>query len=292
MTKNILLATLLTMATIDSDAQSFIGRQNPSIHNRSLTPELLWAMGRIGSSDVAPDAKSITYNVSYYSVKENKSHTVIYTINTNGTGEKMLTEAKTSEVSPKYISGGKRIAYLGVSDDGNMQLFAMNTDGTNRKQLSNEAEGVDDFLFSPDEKKVILIKTVKYGQRTNDIYPDLNKASGRIINELMYRHWDEWVENIPQPFVADFDGQSVTNATSILADEKFECPMKPFGGIEQLAWSPDSKQIAYTCRKLEGKEYSCSTDADIYIYNMSTNETTNICKGKDYVRPAITHTES
>lgn len=292
MTKNILLATLLTMATIDSDAQSFIGRQNPSIHNRSLTPELLWAMGRIGSSDVAPDAKSITYNVSYYSVKENKSHTVIYTINTDGTGEKMLTEAKTSEVSPKYISGGKRIAYLGVSDDGNMQLFAMNTDGTNRKQLSNEAEGVDDFLFSPDEKKVILIKTVKYGQRTNDIYPDLDKASGRVINELMYRHWDEWVENIPQPFVADFDGQSVTNATSILADEKFECPMKPFGGIEQLAWSPDSRQIAYTCRKLEGKEYSCSTDADIYIYNMSTKETTNICKGKDYVRPAINHTES
>ena len=85
MTKNILLATLLTMATIDSDAQSYIGRQNPSISNRTLTPELLWAMGRVGSSAVAPDAKTIAYNVSYYSVKENKSHTVIYTINTDGT---------------------------------------------------------------------------------------------------------------------------------------------------------------------------------------------------------------
>ena len=26
----------------------------------------------------------------------------------------------------------------------------------------------------------------------------------------------------------------------ILKDEPFECPMAPFGGIEQLAWSPDS----------------------------------------------------
>lgn len=279
-------------AITESDAQSFIGRQNPYIAERNLTPELLWAMGRIGSSDVAPDAKSVAYNVSYYSVADNKSHTVIYTIGTDGKNERLLTTATTSELSPKYIEGGKRIAYLGMASDGNMQLFSMNPDGSDRKQLSNEAEGVDDFTFSPDEKKVLMVKTIKYGKRTNDIYPDLDKSTGRVVNNLMYRHWDEWVETIPHAFVADFDGSTVKNATDILDGEAYECPMKPFGGIEQLAWSPDSKQIAYTCRKLEGKDYAVSTDADIYIYNVATKESRNICKGKGYVRPAVDHTES
>lgn len=279
-------------AITESDAQSFIGRQNPYIAERNLTPELLWAMGRIGSSDVAPDAKSVAYNVSYYSVADNKSHTVIYTIGTDGKNERLLTTATTSELSPKYIEGGKRIAYLGMASDGNMQLFSMNPDGSDRKQLSNEAEGVDDFTFSPDEKKVLMVKTIKYGKRTSDTYSDLDKATGRVVNNLMYRHWDEWVETIPHAFVADFDGSTVKNATDILDGEAYECPMKPFGGIEQLAWSPDSKQIAYTCRKLEGKDYAVSTDADIYIYNVATKESRNICKGKGYVRPAVDHTES
>ena len=279
-------------AITESDAQSFIGRQNPYIAERNLTPELLWAMGRIGSSDVAPDAKNVAYNVSYYSVADNKSHTVIYTIGTDGKNEQLLTTATTSELSPKYIEGGKRIAYLGMASDGHMQLFSMNPDGSDRKQLSNEAEGVDDFTFSPDEKKVLMVKTIKYGKRTNDIHPDLDKSTGRVVNNLMYRHWDEWVETIPHAFVADFDGSTVKNATDILDGEAYECPMKPFGGIEQLAWSPDSKQIAYTCRKLEGKDYAVSTDADIYIYNVATKESRNICKGKGYVRPAVDHTES
>ena len=279
-------------AITESDAQSFIGRQNPYIAERNLTPELLWAMGRIGSSDVAPDAKSVAYNVSYYSVADNKSHTVIYTIGTDGKNERLLTTATTSELSPKYIEGGKRIAYLGMASDGNMQLFSMNPDGSDRKQLSNEAEGVDDFTFSPDEKKVLMVKTIKYGKRTSDTYSDLDKATGRVVNNLMYRHWDEWVETIPHAFVADFDGSTVKNATDILDGEAYECPMKPFGGIEQLAWRPDSKQIAYTCRKLEGKDYAVSTDADIYIYNVATKESRNICKGKGYVRPAVDHTES
>ena len=293
MNKSIILATAFAMAAItESDAQSFIGRQNPYIAERNLTPELLWAMGRIGSSDVAPDAKSVAYNVSYYSVADNKSHTVIYTIGTDGKNERLLTTATTSELSPKYIEGGKRIAYLGMASDGNMQLFSMNTDGSDRKQLSNEAEGVDDFTFSPDEKKVLMVKTIKYGKRTSDTYSDLDKATGRVVNNLMYRHWDEWVETIPHAFVADFDGSTVKNATDILDGEAYECPMKPFGGIEQLAWRPDSKQIAYTCRKLEGKDYAVSTDADIYIYNVATKESRNICKGKGYVRPAVDHTES
>ena len=99
------------MIHIDSDAQSFIGRQTPSIKDRTFTPELLWAMGRVGSASASPDGKTVAYNVSYYSVKENKSHMVIYTVDADGKNERLLTEAKTSEVSPQFIDNGKRIEY-------------------------------------------------------------------------------------------------------------------------------------------------------------------------------------
>ena len=234
-------------------------------------------MGRIGSSSVSPDGKQIAYTVSYYSVKENKSHTVIYVMNADGTNNLLLTHTADSEVEPTWIKGGSKIAFL-TAASGSMQIWEMNPDGSERKQLSSYEGGIEGFKFSPDESKVLFISQVKYGQRTSDIYPDLDKASGKVINDLMYKHWDEWVENIPQPFVASFDGNQVGTATDILKGEPYESPMKPFGGIEQLAWSNDSKQIAYTCRKKTGLEYSVSTDSDIYLYNTEAGETRNLCK--------------
>lgn len=254
-----------------------IGKQEIRIKNKKLTPEALWAMGRIGSSSVSPDGKQIAYTVSYYSVKENKSHTVIYVMNADGTNNLLLTHTADSEVEPTWIKGGSKIAFL-TATSGSMQIWEMNPDGSERKQLSSYEGGIEGFKFSPDESKVLFISQVKYGQRTSDIYPDLDKASGKVINDLMYKHWDEWVENIPHPFVASFDGNQVGTATDILKDEPYESPMKPFGGIEQLAWSNDSKQIAYTCRKKTGLEYSVSTDSDIYLYNTETGETRNLCK--------------
>ena len=254
-----------------------IGKQEIRIKNKKLTPEALWAMGRIGSSSVFPDGKQIAYTVSYYSVKENKSHTVIYVMNADGTNNLLLTHTADSEVEPTWIKGGSKIAFL-TAASGSMQIWEMNPDGSERKQLSSYEGGIEGFKFSPDESKVLFISQVKYGQRTSDIYPDLDKASGKVINDLMYKHWDEWVENIPHPFVASFDGNQVGAATDILKDEPYESPMKPFGGIEQLAWSNDSKQIAYTCRKKTGLEYSVSTDSDIYLYNTETGETRNLCK--------------
>lgn len=254
-----------------------IGKQEIRIKNKKLTPEALWAMGRIGSSSVSPDGKQIAYTVSYYSVKENKSHTVIYVMNADGTNNLLLTHTADSEVEPTWIKGGSKIAFL-TAASGSMQIWEMNPDGSERKQLSSYEGSIEGFKFSPDESKVLFISQVKYGQRTSDIYPDLDKASGKVINDLMYKHWDEWVENIPHPFVASFDGNQVDTATDILKGEPYESPMKPFGGIEQLAWSNDSKQIAYTCRKKTGLEYSVSTDSDIYLYNTETGETRNLCK--------------
>ena len=120
--------------------------------------------------------------------------------------------------------------------------------------------------------------TVQNGPSTADKHPDLPLSTGRVINDLMYKHWDEWVDEIPHPYLADFDGNAVTNPRDLLEGELYESPLRPFGGMEQFSWSPDSKVIAYTCRKKTGAAYSKSTDSDIYLFNTETGETKNICK--------------
>ncbi len=287
-----LAAGLLSMAQKEAQAQTFIGRQTPKIENRTLTPELLWAMGRIGGSSVSPNAKQIAYNVSYYSVAENKSHTVIYTLNTNGTNEKLLTTQKGSELAPKYLKNGK-ITFLAADANGTMQLWMMNADGSARQQVSKGKRDIEDYIFSPDEKLVLVIHSVPYTGSIAAKPADLPKTSGYVVNEAMYRHWDEWVEAIPQPFIYHFNGTELsTDPIPVLGNEPFESPMKPFGGIEQLCWSPNSKCIAYTCRKKTGREYAISTDSDIYLYNIETGKTTNLCKPSTYKTPAYDFTRS
>ena len=257
--------------------EPIIGKQEITVKDGRLTPEALWAMGRIGSLSVSPDGKKIAYSVAYYSVSENKSHRVIYVMDADGKNNALLTQTSFNEGDPQWIKNGSKIAFL-CNESGGNQLWEMNADGTERRILSEFEGDIEGFSFSPDGKKILFISQIKYGQRTADLYPDLPKASGIIVNDLMYKHWDEWVETIPHPFVADFNGEKMGSAIDIMQGEPFEAPMKPFGGIEQLAWSNDSKQIAYTSRKKEGLAYAVSTDSDIYLYNLENKKADNLCK--------------
>ena len=276
-------AMLIASCTGGTDTQAdgtVIGRQEITVEGGRLTPEALWAMGRIGSAAISPDAQKVAYTVSYYSVPENRSHSVIYLMNADGSGNTLLTQGAENEGSPCWIKGGAKLAYLSAAN-GKSEVWEMNPDGTGRTMIASYDGGdIEGFAFSPDEKKLLFIAQVKYGQTTADIYPDLPLASGRIVNDLMYKHWDEWVSSIPHPFVADFDGKTISGVTDLLEGEPYESPMKPFGGIEQLAWSPDSKTIAYTCRKKTGKAYALSTDSDIYLYDIATRKTVNLCKAE------------
>ena len=254
-----------------------IRRSDIRIENKRLTPEALWAMGRIGGVAVSPDASKVAYTVSYYSVPQNKSNTEIFLMNADGSGNTQLTQDAWQENQPVWIKEGKKLAYLS-NESGSSQVWEMDPDGTDRRQLTDYEGGIEGFAFSPDGKKLLFIAQVKTVKTTAEKYPDLPKASGIIVDDLMYKHWDEWTTSAPHPFVADFDGDEISNVRDLLEGEPYESPMKPFGGIEQLAWSPDSKKIAYTCRKKTGLAYAVSTDSDIYLYDLKSDSTLNLCK--------------
>lgn len=264
-----------------------IGKSDIKIENGKMTPEALWAMGRISGYAVSPDAKTVVYQVGYYSVEQNKSHHVLYTMNIDGSNQKLLTTSSKSETDASWIEGGKKIAFL---CDG--QLWSMNADGTDRKQLSNSELDIDGYSFSPDGKKVILLKSIPYYGAIAKKPSDLPKTTGRLVNDLNYRHWDHYVETITHPFLADVTANGVSDGKDIMEGEPYECPVAPFGGIEQLSWSPDSKAIAYASKKCEGVQYAISTDTDIYLYDIATGKTKNLCKPEGYVEPAIDPTKS
>lgn len=255
--------------------KNLIRKSDIRIKDGRMTPEALWAMGRIGGMNVSPDGKRVVYTVAYYSVPENKSNREVFVMNADGSDNKQITKTGFAENEAVWIKGGTKIAFL-CNESGSSQLWEMNPDGTDRKRLSDYDKDIEGFAFSPDEKKVLFISQVKTVNSTADKYPDLDKATGVIITDLMYKHWDEWVTTVPHPFVADFDGESISNPVDVMEGELFESPMKPFGGIEQLAWNTTSDKIAYTSRKKTGKEYAISTNSDIYVYDLNTKQTTNI----------------
>ena len=257
-----------------------IEKQTVQLDSDQMTPEALWAMSRLGAYQASPDGKHIVYQLGYYSVEENASHQVLWMMNADGSDQKQLTTDADNETDAQWLDD-ETIAFLKGGE-----VWKMNVDGSGRKQLSETEGKVEGFMFSPDRKKVIILKSIDFNEIIKKNPEDLPKATGRKITNLMYRHWDHYVETIQHPFLFSVgDGFAVaTDGKDILEGEPYECPMEPFGGMEQLAWSPDSKKIAFTCRTEMGLSYSISTDSDIFLYDVEGADlfnykfTQNLCK--------------
>lgn len=241
--------------------------------------EALMAVGKVNGTQVSPDGTKVLYGVSYTSVEKNRSNNDLYVSDIDGKNVTRITRTAKSESGAVWIDNGERIAFIYPDDNGVAQIWTMKADGSDRKCVSSVEKGVSGFLFSPDQSMVMIIGNVKYAREAKDIYADLPDATGRVIDDLMYKHWDEWVTEIPHPFIGKFDGSAITDLKDIMADEPFEAPMKPFGGAESFAWTPDSKSIVYTSRKKTGVEYAISTNSDLYLYTIESGKTENLTEG-------------
>ena len=284
MRKLIIMATLALLAascTNKEDAtKAPITKPEITIQGGRLTPEALWAMGRINSVLPNEQTNQLAYTVSYYSVEENRSTSWIRVAHEQD--NQLVTDNEWVGYEPAWW--GNNIAYLNGG-----KLHVKSIDGK-VKTLNGFDKDIEGFLLSPQGDKIILIAQVKTVASTADKHPDLPLASGRVVDDLMYKHWDEWTETAPHPFlcelkegIANPESQikdlEIINCIDLLEGTPYESPMKPFGGIEQLAWSPDGKTIAYTCRKKSGLDYAISTNSDIYLYDIATGTHTNLTEG-------------
>ena len=279
------LKTIIMATTLATSAVAYAQESASEL----MTPEKLWELKRIGNMAVSPDEHTLLYTVTQYSKAENKGTTTFRTCDLEGRAHQDKDCTKELKGSnPTYINEGRD--FLFIDSEGRLCLSPVANLQLNEGQPAGVTplpEDVEDYPVSPDERHIIIIRRVPQTASIEAKESDLPEATGMVINDLMYKHWDHYVTDIPHPFLYTFDGKALSKeATDILDGEPYECPMEPFGGAEQLSFSPDGKWIAYTCRKKTGRDYAISTDSDIYLYDIQERQTVkNLCKPEAYKEP-------
>lgn len=238
-----------------------------------MTPEIMWKFGRLGAVTLSPDGSSVLYTVTKYDLQNEARQTNIFAIPSQGGEPLQLTDD--GGTSPQWFNNGKKIAFVKGED-----LMTMNPDGSEQKKVEG-ISGFEIFSISPDGKKIFFSRRVKLDQTANEKH-DLPEAKVRIINDLMYRHWNAWSDySYSHIFVASFNGSAVSAEKDIMKDQKFESPTAPYYDERELAWSPDSKYIAFTSKRLKGIDDARSTNSDIYLYEISSGMEINITEGNN-----------
>ena len=241
-----------------------------------LEAETLWKLGRVSEPKVSPDGKLIVYNITRYDVDANKGNNDLWLIESKGSEAKQLTNTPFSESNARWRPDGKKIGFLS-SESGESQLWEMNPDGTGKTQISTIPGGIYNFNYSPTMKHIYFTQEIELDMSLKKRYPDLPKANALMYDELMMRHWNQWEDGAySHVMYCTYENGKLGKPVDIMPNERFDAPTLPFGGEEQLAWSVDGKNIAYTCKKEVGAKYAVSTNTDIYIYNLVTGKTTNI----------------
>lgn len=248
----------------------------PAEAGQRLTPELLWKMGRVSDPQVSPDGKRVVFTITRYDLAKNEGNADLYLLDLDTLRVRRLTTHPKNDVGARWSPDGRRIGFVSSRAD-KRQVFVIDPDGGEAVQVTHEKEGVANFLWSPDGKRISFTKKVRLDPTLADRYPDLPKANARIIDDLLYRHWDQWYDGTySHLFVADLEGK---NARDLMTGERVHTPLVPFGGVEQIAWAPDGKEIVYTAKKVEHPE--SSTDSDLYAVSLPDGRTRCLTDGMD-----------
>ena len=263
--------------------EGYIGPSQMEIADGRMTPEVLLALGRLSDPQLSPDKKTILYGVSYTDIAANRSVRNLFTIPVEGGDPTQLTMDGKSIASARWSPDGKSIFFL----QGGKLFEAPYENGQLGQRIlkADVPGGIDDYLLSPDATQMIYVANVHSAVEVpSDTDPLLDKAEAYATEDLMYRHWDHWMTEIPHSYVATLVNGVVKEGMDILGGEeiKFQLPNGPFPDVADLCWSPDGRYIAYSCKKLEGKQYAFSTNTCIYIYCPLTGETTQVTSEGGY----------
>lgn len=248
---------------------------------QTLTPELLWKIARVSDPRLSPDGKAILYNVRNIDLTANKGQSDLFVLPSGGGEPKPVAATPADEGHGRWRPDGKRIGFLMADSQGNAQLWEMDPDGTNKKQVTNVRGGINNFGYSKPLTHIWYSADVVLDKKPSEIYPDLPKTDGaRIIDGLMYRHWNAWHDYAySHVFIAPYEDGRAGEGVDIMPGERWDAPSGPFGGDEQVMFSPDGKSLAYTCKKLAGTPAAVSTNTDIFLYELGSGKTRNLTEG-------------
>ena len=260
---------------------SFLLLSNILIAQNRMTPELLWKLKRISNIQVSPDQTKVLFSQKTYDLAKNGGKSDLYIYNLKTETLNMVSGLESGIWNAQWRPDGKKIGFI-MGKKGGSEIFEINPNGTDIKRISQIGR-LNEFKYSPNGKRILFTQKVKLDKyHSTELAVDLVKSNAKVYTDLMYRHWSSYADGMYSHIffsAIDDQGRLAGKGIDIMKHEKFDAPMKPFGGLEQAVFSPDGNQIAYACKKLTGKAYAVSTNSDIYIYDVSARKTTNLTKG-------------
>ena len=267
-----LVTTLLTAAALGLGADAAFAQER-------MTPERLWELRRISAPFVSPSGEHVAFTLTEYDVPQNRGRTDLHVVPVAGGEPRRLTDI--GRVSgPQWRPDGQRIGFL-APHEGDTQLWEIRPDGTDLRQVSAIAGGVANFRYAPGGAHVSFTRRVRVDPPVTEVHPDLSGANAKVLDTLMYRHWDRWHDGrYSHLFVAEYRDGALGAVTAVMPpDARFDTPLPPFGGVEQINWSPDGTRLAYTAKKIAGADAAQSTNSDVYLYDLKTAEIRNLTRG-------------
>ncbi|MDO4758370.1 MAG: S9 family peptidase [Rikenellaceae bacterium] len=248
-----------------------------------LTPEVMWKMSRAGQSSLSPDGTQLLYAKTDYSMQENRGVTTLWIEDLATKAVRQLTTTESNNTAPSWSADGKHIYFLS-NRSGKMQLWQMDAEGNNVKQLSNLDCDIEGYGIAPTGDKAWYVRVVHAAaRRSSEIHSDMDKSKGRIYDDLMVRHWDYWEEgDYRHIFVADIVNGKLQEGVDIIgAEAAWDAPLAPYFDTAEISWNNAGTVLAYTSKPLTGAAYAVSTDSDIVLYNVAEGTSQNICKGEE-----------
>ncbi|MEM7478329.1 MAG: S9 family peptidase [Planctomycetota bacterium] len=284
--------------------------QNLAAAGERLTPEKLWDLGRVGDAAVSPDGKTLAYLVSRYDLAKNGGTATLYlqSLPTElpTTSDKAIAfESPLLKSEPRALlsdvkglhglswlnhAKGPMLVYTapgpGEKQEGDEeakpgppQAWMLDPNGGDPIQLTDVEVGISNLKVSPAGNAIAFTVDVKMDAEVTEIYEDLPKADARIIDSLLYRHWNAWHDyayshvHVLKIGASGSEGEPKDLMNSMKAD----CPVPPFGGAEQFEFSPDGQELALTLKLVNNPAES--TDTGVYTISIDGGSLKHVTPG-------------
>ena len=244
-------------------------------HNFSVHDML--AMDRISEPAASADGKSVVFVVRKTDLDANRGRNDLWMVGTDGTGLRRMTTDAASDFSPRWSPDGKAIYFLSTRS-GSSQVWKIPANGGEATQVTTLPLDIGSFLVSPDGNLLLVSAEVYPGKGLEETAKlvDQNakkQASGRLYESLLYRHWDTWSDGRRNHlFVVPASGGT---AIDLMPAMNADAPSKPFGGAEEIAFTPDSRAVVFAARDA-GREEAWSTNFDLYLASVDGKSLTNL----------------
>ncbi|MEA3420599.1 MAG: S9 family peptidase [Acidobacteriota bacterium] len=233
------------------------------------------AMERISDPQVSPDGAWIVFTLRTTDLEANKGRTDLWLVSTDGKNLRRLTTHKEKDFNPRWSACGKSVWFLSTRS-GSCQVWRIRMKGGEAEQFTKEPLDVGNIIVSPDGKYIAFTMETFLDCNTPECTKKKldkiakKKSTGRIYENIYIRHWDTWCDGRRSHLftIPTAGGKTIDVMPGMDADT----PSKPFGGPEEITFTPDEKGLVFSARNA-GREEAWSTDFDLYYVPADGSET-------------------